>query len=248
MNILIVKSTKIFFFVSFFIINVFANARSAEIFKRDQNHRGLVYKNDFSYFPENRMGNGLYRDNNLLISKPNITIFDALLIKNTNSVIFLYENELSKLELGLYNNEKDGNGRFKKINDEFYEYTNNAIGYQRIFRLINKKIIPVLEKLRTGTGVTLSKDHAVFYHIAQSGNTIIKDENGSETTFWNYKFRLHLTKKGNEKIMTIYNFLLEDSMPSLGLVWKNTNVLEVTKSNGKIVLINLKDVLPEMFK
>ena len=221
--------------------------KATEIHNRDENHRGLLHKNGFSYFPENRLGNGLYREGKLLVSKTGNLIFDAIEIRNTNSVVFLYSDPNKNLHLGLVNGEGDGNGRFKQIDAEFYEYTNNDIGYQRIFRLLKGKIVPVLENLRTGTGVTLSKTHAVFYHIAESGTTIIKTESGDETKAWIFKFRLHLTKRGHNSVITFYGLPIEDQMPTINLFWKDENILVVQKSNGKQLLFNLRNLAPQMF-
>ena len=220
---------------------------AAELHPRDENHRGLVQNGEFSYYPENRLGNGLYREGKLLASESGRLIVDALEIRDTNSVVYLYSDPSNELHLGLVNDEGDGIGRLKSVDAEFYEYTNNDIGYQRIFRLLNGSIVPVLEKIRTGTGVTLSDTHAVFYHIIKSGSTKVTTETGEEFETWSFTFRLHLTKRGQKGVVTLFGMDVQDQMASLKLFWKDEHTLGVRKSTGMQMLFDLKNYAPKMF-
>ena len=220
---------------------------AAELHPRDKNHRGLVQNGEFSYYPENRLGNGLYREGKLLASESGRLIFEALEIRDTNSVVYLYSDPSNELHLGLVNDEGDGNGRLKSVDAEFYEYTNNDIGYQRIFRLLNGAIVPVLEKIRTGTGVTLSDTHAVFYHIIKSGSTKVTTETGEEVETWSFTFRLHLTKRGQKGVVTLFGMDVQDKMASLKLFWKDEHTLVVSKSTGMQMLFDLKNYASKIF-
>ena len=81
------------------------------------------------------------------------------------------------------------------------------------------KVVPVLEKLRTASGVTLSNTHAVFYHITESSNS--SDNLTNSNPGWNYKFRLHLTRLGQPQLVSLYQISIVDQSPKPKLSWKN---------------------------
>ena len=207
------------FCVSFLIvISLIINPiKGVELHPRDATHRGVVDEGGFTFFPENRLGNGLYREGKLLASKTGRSIISAKLIRGTNSVVYLYTALSDELGLGLVNGMEDGTGRLKRVDTEFYEYSNQEIGYQRIFRVLNRQIIAVLDNLRTGTGVTLSDTHAVFYHIVDSSSIMVEGDSGEQVSVWNYKFRLHLARRGKPGVVNLYQFTIEDQSLRLNL-------------------------------
>ena len=162
-----------------------SSLHAIEIQPRDEKHLGVVTEGDFIIYPQNRLGNGLYRDKILLISQTDQRIIGSQPIKGTKSVVYLYQDHNDEFGLGLINGENEGIGRLKKVGAEFYEFSNNEIGYQRIFRILKGRVIPVLDNLRTATGVTLSETHAVFYHITESSSSQKMDEAENTPVFGN---------------------------------------------------------------
>ena len=216
-----------------------------EIQPRDEKHLGVVSEGDFIIYPQNRLGNGLYRDNILLVSQIDQSVIGSQPIKDTKSVVYLYQDQNDEFGLGLINGENEGIGRLKKVGAEFYEFSNYEIGYQRIFRILQGRLISVLENLRTASGVTLSETHAVFYHITESSSSQKMDE--AEKPKWNYRFRLHLTRLGTPQVVTLYKVPLEDENVKLKLSWKDDFKLVHRKKNGSEDTYNLKKISPSMF-
>lgn len=217
-----------------------------EFYNRDAGHRGLVESGLFQLYPENQIGNGLYLNRNLLVSRHDQTVVSASKLKNTASTVYLYRDANRELWLGLVNGTGEGKGRLRRVDEEFYQYTNHDLGIQRVIRILNDKIKPLYENLRTTSGVTVSRTHAVFSHITESGNVSASD-NLSEEPRWYYKFRLHLAKKGRPGVIALPGIRIENESARLRLFWQQDHVLGWRRSNGEIKLFNLLEYAPEMF-
>ena len=159
-------------------------------------------------------------------------------ILGIESIVYLFRDVNGQEGLGLVNGINEGTGRLKKVGEEFYEFSNYEIGYQRIFRILQGKVVPVLEKLRTASGVTLSNTHAVFYHITESNNS--SDNLTNSNPGWNYKFRLHLTRLGQSQMVSLYQINIVDQSPKLKLSWKNEFELIHRKKDGSEEIYNLQ--------
>jgi len=220
-------------------------SHAVEIQPQDNQHSGMVTDGNFIIYPQNRLGNGLYRDNNLLVSKTDQMIIGSQPVKGTESAVYLFQGRDQELGLGLVNGENEGMGRLKKVGKEFYEFSNYEIGYQRIFRILQGRIVPVLENLRTATGVTLSETHAVFYHITESSSSSNAEDNAKPK--WNYRFRLHLVRLGEPQVVTLYQLPLEDQNAKLRISWKNEHELIHRKRDGSEETLNLQKISPGMF-
>ena len=112
---------------------------AVEIQPRDSLHSGVVKEGDFTIFPQNRLGNGLYRNGNLMASKRTSRSSVPNLSSSIESIVYLYRDVNGQEGLGLVNGINEGTGRLKKVGEEFYEFSNYEIGYQRIFRILQGK-------------------------------------------------------------------------------------------------------------
>ena len=218
---------------------------AVEIQPRDSLHSGVVKEGDFTIFPQNRLGNGLYRNGTLMASEEDQQIIGSQPILGIESIVYLFRDVNGQEGLGLVNGINEGTGRLKKVGEEFYEFSNYEIGYQRIFRILQGKVFPVLEKLRTASGVTLSNTHAVFYHITESSNS--SDNLTNSNDGWNYKFRLHLTRLGQPQLVSLYQISIVDQSPKPKLSWKNEFELIHRKKDGSEEIYNLQKITPQMF-
>lgn len=223
------------------------HASAVKFHNRDANHRGLVESGIFQIYPENQEGNGLYLNGLLIISKIDRTLISAKNIKNTSSTVYLYSDFNQELALGLADGPEDGKGRLRRVDAEFYEYTNYDLGIQRVFRLLNGRIYPVYENLRTAAGVTVSNTHAIFYHITESGKVEDALENGSVKSRWYFKFRLHLAKRGQPGVANLPGIRIENDSARLRLFWQNDHILGWRKNSGEIQFYDLRVYAPEMF-
>ncbi len=220
---------------------------AVEKYSRDAEHRGIVDLGPYQIFPENRMGNGIYLDKKLLESKPQRVILSIVSIKKTKSYIYLFRSQNGVLGLDIVKIDTDGDARFWKIDPEFYQYTNRTSGIQRIFRIFEEKIIPLLAHLRTGSGVATSPTHAIFYHITESEDITRLNSNGQNITQRVYTFRLHLINRKFEKFQSLLNLKIQDVSYRLKLKLVNEFYLSYKLSNGKKQTVDLRKYAPKLF-
>ena len=222
-------------------------AGAVEIFSRDPDHRGVIEFAPYQIYPENRVGNGIYLEKKLLDSHPKRVILNIVNIKDTDNHVYLYRGLNGVLGLDIVKNKTGEDVRFWQVDPQFYQYSNRTSGTRRVFRIFEEKIIPLLPNLRTGSGVTVSKTHAIFYHISNSKNVTSVNQNGQKTTYRFYTFRLHLIKRDLEKVVTLYELPINDANYLLKLVWENEHSVSYKLSNGKKHTIDLRKYAPSLF-
>jgi hypothetical protein len=193
------------------------------------------------------MGNGIYLDKKLLDSHPQRVIINIYSIKNTKSYVYLFRTQNGAMGLDIVKNETDGDARFWKVDPEFYQYTNLTLGIQRVFRIFQDKMIPLLTHLRTGTGVATSTNHAIFYHITDSKDITRTNSSGQEITQRVYTFRLHLINRNYEKFQSLLNIKVMDVSHRLKLKWVNEYSVSYKLSNGKKETVDLRKHAPTFF-
>ena len=243
------KLIKILLFIPALIIQLIsANlAAAVEIFSRDSEHRGVIELAPYQIYPENRVGNGIYLEKKLLDSHPQRVILNIVNIKDTDNHVYLYRELNGILGLDIVKNNTGEDVRFWMVDPEFYQYSNRTSGTRRVFRIFEKKIIPLLPNLRTGSGLTASKNHAIFYHISNSKNVTRVNQNGQEITNRVYTFRLHIIKRELENTVSIYDLPIKDANYLLKLIWENEYSVSYKLSNGKKHIIDLRKYAPSLF-
>ena len=220
---------------------------AVEIFLRDIEHNGVIEFTPFQIYPENRVGNGIYLEKKLLDSHHQRVILNISNIKDTDNHVYLYRGLNGMLGLDIVKNDTGEDVRFWQVDPEFYQYSNRTSGTRRVFRIFENKIIPLLPNLRTGTGVTTSQTHAVFYHISNSKNVTSVNQNGQKTANRVYTFRLHVIKRDLEGTVSLYDLKIQDANYLLKLAWENEYSVSYKLSNGKKHIIDLRKYAPSLF-
>ena len=241
------KANMLFVFTGILLLLLPHEVWAVETFSRDSEHRGIVDLAPYQIYPENRMGNGIYLDNKLLDSHPQRVILNITSIKNTKSYVYLFLAQNGVLGLDIVKNDADGDARFWRIDPEFYQYTNRDFGIQRVFRIFQNKVVPLLAHLRTGAGVATSTNHAIFYHITGSKDITRTNSSGLEFTQKVYTFRLHLINRNFEKIQSLLNLPVQDISYRLKLKWVNEYSISYKLSNGKKETVDLRKYAPTYF-
>jgi len=245
--ILQLKVNIFFVFTGLLLLFLPQGIKAGETFSRDSEHRGILDLAPYQIYPENRIGNGIYLDKKLLDTHPQRVILNITSIKNTKSYVYLFRAQNGVLGLDIVKNEADGDARFWKVDPEFYQYTNRTYGIQRVFRIFQDKMIPLLTHLRTGTGVATSTNHAIFYHITDSKDITRTNSSGQEITQRVYTFRLHLINRNYEKIQSLLNIKVMDVSHRLKLKWVNEYSVSYKLSNGKKETVDLRKHAPTFF-
>ncbi len=241
------KANMFFVFTGLLLLLLPQGVTAVETFSRDSEHRGIVDLSPFQIYPENRVGNGIYLDKKLLDSHPQRMILNITSIKNTKSYVYLFRAQNGALGLDIVKNDADGDARFWRIDPEFYQYSNSDFGIQRVFRIFQNKVVPLLAHLRTGAGVATSTNHAIFYHITDSKDITRTNSSGLEFTQKVYTFRLHLINRNFEKIQSLSNLQVQDISYRLKLKWVNEFSISYKLSNGKKETVDLRKYAPTYF-
>jgi hypothetical protein len=247
-NRMVMLKVKIFFvFTGLVLLFLPQVVKAGETFSRDSEHRGILDLRPYQIYPENRIGNGIYLDKKLLDSHPQRVILNITSIKNTKSYVYLFRAQNGVLGLDIVKNEADGDARFWKVDPEFYQYTNSSFGIQRVFRIYQEKIVPLLTNIRTGSGVVTSANHAILYHITDSKDITRTTSSGQEITQRVYNFRLHLINRNFKKIQSLFNLQVQDVSYRLKLKWVNEYSVSYKLSNGKKETVDLRKHAPTFF-
>ena len=241
------KANMFFVFIALLLLLLPQGVSAVKTFPRDSEHRGIVDLSPYQIYPENRMGNAIYLEKKLLDSHPQRVILNITSIKNTKSYVYLFRSQKGVLGLDIVKNDADGDARFWRIDPEFYQYTNRDFGIQRVFRIFQNKVVPLLAHLRTGGGVATSTNHAIFYHITDSKDITRTNSSGQQFTQKVYNFRLHLINRNFEKIQSLLNLQVQDISYSLKLKWVNEYSISYKLSNGKIETVDLRKYAPTYF-
>ena len=245
---MVMLKVKIFFvFTGLVLLFLPQVVKAVKTFSRDSEHRGILDLRPYQIYPENRIGNGIYLDKKLLDTHPQRAILNITSIKNTKSHIYLFRDQNGVLGLGIVKNEADGDARFWKVDPEFYQYTNSSFGIQRVFRIYQEKIVPLLTNIRTGSGVVTSANHAILYHITDSKDITRTTSSGQEITQRVYNFRLHLINRNFKKIQSLFNLQVQDVSYRLKLKWVNEYSVSYKLSNGKEETVDLRKHAPTYF-
>ena len=245
---MVMLKVKIFFvFTGLVLLFLPQVVKAGETFSRDSEHRGILDLRPYQIYPENRIGNGIYLDKKLLDTHPQRAILNITSIKNTKSYVYLFRDQNGVLGLGIVKNEADGDARFWKVDPEFYQYSNRNSGIQRVFRIYQEKVVPLLTDFRTGAGVATSSNHAILYHITESKDITRTNSSGQKITQRVYSFRLHLINRNFEKIQSLFNLQVQDVSYRLKLKWVNEYSVSYKLSNGKEETVDLRKHAPTFF-
>ncbi|MBF0238789.1 MAG: hypothetical protein HQM12_13870 [SAR324 cluster bacterium] len=214
-----------------------------EVFDLDEQHRGVIYQGNYQIYPENRMGNGLYQDMQMVVTDPQQIVLEFDEFAENRTLVYLYKDVQGRLNLGLHDMSQDQKTSIKRVDNQFYEIRDSAIGQRKIFRIFDGKLYSVLGKVRTATSVTPSANLIAFYHITSSENLQLED--GSTKQVFN--FRIHIVKRNELEVHSIYNLPIQDASPRIDLDWVNDKTLSYTLSNGERHEILLDQMLPGLF-
>ncbi len=242
-----IKNNFLFISTLITILNPLNPCSAVEIFSRDPEHRGVIEFAPYQIYPEKRVGNGIYFEKKLLDTHPQRVILNIHKIKGTDNFVYLYLGLNDVLGLDIVKNNTGEDVRFWQVDPEFYQYSNRTSGTRRVFRIFNNNIIPLLPNLRTGSGVTVSKTHAVFYHISNSKNVTSTNQSGQKITNRVYTFRLHVIKRNLEGVVSLYELPIKDANYLLKLAWENKHSVSYKLSNGKKHIIDLRKFAPSLF-
>ncbi len=224
--------SRLFFTV--ILLVVFSCSALAETEEKGENKTDGIrhIRNEFFVFPENKIGNTLYRNKERIVSKDNLILID--IIEAPGGYIFYGTNESVQPELGFIG---DPTVKFETLEGGFYQLTTAKRKIRKIYRLTNnREIQSLLPKSNTASGLIYNKvDKAAFFHIAK-GETVETEEGKLR---YLYTFKIHIVKNGIKKIIHLPE-LIGDYNSKLILEWKNKDTIQYKLSNNRLETVVIK--------
>ncbi len=216
------------FFTVFLLTTFVCSALAQTEEKRENSTDGIKHiRKKFFVFPENKIGNTLYRKNKeKIVSKSNLTLLD--IIEAPGGYVFYGTNESVQPELGFTG---ESSVEFISLDNGFYQLTAQNGTVKKLYRITNNREIQcLLPKSKTASGLVYNGvDKAAFYHITK-GETI-ETEEGKQRYL--YTFKIHIVKNGVVRVDHSPDTINDFKAP-LVLKWKDKNTIQYKLSNNQV--------------
>jgi hypothetical protein len=209
-------------------------AGGAEQFPSSPNHRGIAPFDPYLVFPENRPGNGVYLNNELIFSAGGRTVLDVLGLPVDGRFIYFSRNGAGAGTLGAYVLPSDAEPRITEVTDGFYHVVLvlGGVVYKKMYRIIDDNVLDLLPSSKTADGPLAGPAGVVFFHVASA---VREDANGQATSAFGLK--LHLALYGDERTRHL-DYLIVNGLPRLKLSWLDETRLEVGLADGRTEVLS----------
>lgn len=192
----------------------------------DGQHRGSIQIDDYTIFPENRLGNALYQKGLFLLSEESRSI--QAVLKILDGTLYAGRTDQDAPFLA-YHSLKE-----HKLASPFVGYGQLTANNRRYLFWFSKEaqlITSILPQLRSTNGLAYNKiDKLAMYHVSASDNTT------SPTTYF---FNIHVFRETDSSVSTVRRNVA-DTRSFLSLNWVNQNQLEYQLKNGTKTRISVK--------
>lgn len=192
----------------------------------------LRLNNQFSIFPDNKLGNSVYLNKKRLVSRDDLTMVD--IVQAPEGYIYHGLDENGSSILGFAGNE---NAKFIQLPGGFYHLVTDENNKKKIYWINGKrKIEDLLPRRNSGSGLVFNgSDKAVFYHIAKGES--VETEEGKER--YQYTFRIHIANTETRSVRHL-PVSIKDFSLRLRLEWADENTIKYTLSNGQVETVSIQ--------
>ena len=201
----------------------------------DSEHKGVVAAGPYQIFPENRAGNGVYLNNQLMVSSPGNTIIQVVPLLKEGRFVYLARNAAGRSEVAVRLAGSDPPPRLKRLADGLYYAVMviEEVVYKKVYRVLQDGVIvDVLPRSKTADGMTPGESGLLFYHVA--GAETIEHEG---KTIYQFALRLHLLMYQEERLCNL-DYPVINTLPRLQLTWKNDASVEYTLADGRVEVLS----------
>jgi hypothetical protein len=201
----------------------------------DQEHKGILAVGPYQIFPENRLGNGVYLKNNLLVSSPKSTIVHILPLPQVGRFVYLAVFEDGQSEVGVRLGAGDPPPRLKKMADGIYfvVVVVQGVVYKKVYRVVqDNTIVDVLPRSKTADGMAPGNTGLLFYHVSGAETS---EQDGK--TIYQFSMRLHILMYEEERLRNL-DYPVLNTLPRLKLSWKNDTSIQYTLADGRVEVLS----------
>lgn len=196
-------------------------------------HRGLVEYSPFLVFPENRPGNAVYRDNDLLFSQEDTTVLDVLRLPGTSNFMYLVRQSDGILTMGAYVKGGGPKPRVTPVGVAIFHAVLiiDGVVYKKMYRTVEEKILDLLPSSKTADGPTPGGPGVLFYHV-ESAST---GEAGDNSIFG---LRLHLALPEEERLRNL-DYPILNRLPRVDMDWIDGSRIEIRLADGRTEVLSI---------
>jgi len=205
-----------FFLAVFF--GVVVSSVSAQTKAQDKNQPKPIVEPQFLIFPENRLGNALYKDKEWLVSFENCTIKNFLLSMKNTLILWCMDGKGGNF----YTLPKEEINKMERVDEKYLieRNQNNAAFY---YAGENDLLHQVRLKFKSVTGfLNNNKGLIAMYHV-------VKSWSGDQPNQTMYQYQVHVYKEKNNQLQSIPKLFIS-SQSKLNMTWDDQILVVKTES------------------
>jgi len=210
-------------------------AQGAEQFPSSPNHRGVAPFEPYQVFPENRPGNGVYLDNQLVFETKDLTIVDVLALPVPGRFAYYALDGQGNGTLNVVVGPNDPKPRIELVTQGFYHavVVLDGVVYKKLYRIIDRNVLDLLPSSKTADGPVAGPVGVVFYHVA----TAIRETADGQSKR-SFGLKLHLALYDSDRTQHL-DYLINNALPELKFRWLDDGHIEVGFSDGRTEVLSL---------
>ena len=191
----------------------------------------LTFRENFQIFPVGKQGNTIYFNETKILSKPDLTMHDAIGL--FDGYVYYGTNGKNEPVLGF---EGDPQISFNALEGGYCTLATPK-RQKKIVRIGPKKRIQILlPNSNTAAGLVYNGfEKAAFFHIYK-GETVETEEGNFR---YQYTFKIHIVRSREDETVTLRNTVTGFS-PNLKLKWIDRHRLQYQLSNGRVNSISIR--------
>lgn len=211
------------------------SAVAAEQFPSSPNHRGIAPFEPYLVFPENRLGNGVYLDNQLVFESRERTVVDVLALPAEGRFAFFALNPQGQGALDVFVKGNDAKPRIQELTPGFFHVVMvlDGVVYKKMYRIIDNNVLDLLPSSKTADGPVAGPEGVVFYHVATA---IRETEDGQSKR--GFGLKLHLALFEDERTRHL-DYLITNQLPELRISWLDSTRIEIGLADGRTEVLSL---------
>lgn len=208
---------------------------ASPVLTTDPEHKGILAVGPYQIFPENRLGNGVYLNNRLLVSSPKSTIVHILPLPSVGRFVYLAVSEDGQSEVGVQLGAEDPPARLRKLADGIYfiVVVVEGVVYKKVYRVVqDNRIVDVLPRSKTADGMAPGNSGLLFYHVSGAETS---EQDGK--TLYQFSMRLHILMYEEERLRNL-DYPVLNTLPRLKLSWKDDASIQYTLADGRVEVLS----------
>lgn len=209
-------------------------ALAADLLPTGPTNRGVISVGPYQVFPENRPGNAVYADNELLLTLPKQTIQDIVALPAVKKFIYLARQGDSRT-VAVANGPNDPQPRVTEVTPGYYFVVTvlDGVAYKKLLRVVGGGLVDMLPLSKTADGVTVGTKGILFFHIGKA------DQGADGKSV--YSIGVHFVSFDDGKVRHLGD-AIENAQPAVTFKWIDPDTAQVKLADGSLRTIAIADL------